>query len=168
MVRMNSFSNYMTPYENSEPIREQTHSYNKIADFLYLGNIDSLKDQDKFYLIVNCTKHIPPATKCKEVIVIPVNDHSSECNNMIRFMKEARVLERIHQCRANSQPVLIHCHAGIQRSAAVLACYLIHYYKMSVKDAMKYIQKRRPIAFYPEANFMKVMEKEYSTVIYSK
>ena len=36
----------------------------------------------------------------------------------------------------NRQSVLIHCHAGMQRSAAVLACYLIRFYKMTPEDAV--------------------------------
>jgi protein-tyrosine phosphatase len=162
---MNSLMNHMSPYvpetRIADPTRQHIDSYNKISSFLYLGNIDSLKDQDKFYLIVNCTKHIPIATKCKETVRIPVDDHPSECENMIKYMKETNVLEKIHNCRTNNKPVLIHCHAGMQRSAGVLACYLIHFYKMTPDEAIRFIKSNRPIAFYPQANFMKVIQYEY-------
>jgi protein-tyrosine phosphatase len=148
-----------------DPRRQPIDSYNQISTFLYLGNIDSLKDQDKFYLVVNCTKHIPLATKCKETIRIPVNDHHTECDNMIKFMNTTHVLEKIHNCRMNNKPVLIHCHAGMQRSAAVLACYLIHFYKMTPDEAIRFIKHKRPIAFYPQANFMKVIQNEYQMSI---
>jgi protein-tyrosine phosphatase len=154
----------MSPYvstEFSDPTRQHIDSYNQISTFLYLGNIDSLKDQDKFHLIVNCTKHIPLATKCKETIRISVDDHPTECDNMAKFMNQTHVLEKIHNCRMNQQPVLIHCHAGMQRSAAVLACYLIHYYKMTPDEAIRFIKHKRPIAFYPQANFIKVIQNEY-------
>lgn len=161
---MSSLINSMSPYvstEFSDPTRQHIDSYNQISTFLYLGNIDSLKDQDKFHLIVNCTKHIPLATKCKETIRISVDDHPTECDNMAKFMNQTHVLEKIHNCRMNQQPVLIHCHAGMQRSAAVLACYLIHYYKMTPDEAIRFIKHKRPIAFYPQANFIKVIQNEY-------
>jgi len=161
----------MSPYVSQttlpDPRRQPIDSYNQIANFLYLGNIHSLNDQEKFYLIVNCTKHIPLATKCKETIRISVDDHPTECDNMTKFMNQTHVLEKIHNCRMNQQSVLIHCHAGMQRSAAVLACYLIHYYKMTPDEAIRFIKRKRPIAFYPQANFMKVIQNEYQMSIKS-
>jgi protein tyrosine/serine phosphatase len=161
----------MSPYISQttlpDPTRQSIDSYNKITNYLYLGNIDSLKDQDKFHLIVNCTKHIPIATKCKETIRIAVDDHPTECENMIKYMKKTNVLEKIHNCRMNQQPVLIHCHAGMQRSAGVLACYLIRFYKMTPDEAIRFIKSKRPIAFYPQANFMKVIQDEYQISIKS-
>jgi len=156
----------MSPYvlsDLSDPRKQHIDSYNKISTYLYLGNIDSLKDQEKFYLIVNCTKHIPIATKCKETIRISVDDHPTECNNMMTYIKSTHVLERIHHCRMNEKPVLIHCHAGMQRSAAVLACYLVHFYKMTPDEAIRFIKHKRPIAFYPQANFMKAIQSEYQS-----
>ncbi len=162
---MNSLINYMSPVNLPDTTREPIHSYNKISTFLYLGNIDSLKYQQNFHLIVNCTKHIPLATKCKEMIRIPVDDHPTECENMMKYIQKTNVLEKIHHCRMNQQPVLIHCHAGMQRSAAVLACYIIHYYKMPPEETIRFIKSKRPIAFYPEANFMKVIQNEYQSTI---
>ena len=166
MFPTNRLTNNMSPYVSkdlSNPMQQPIASYNKIATFLYLGNIHSLKDQDKFYLIVNCTKHIPLASKCKKTIRITVDDHPTECDNMMKYMNDTHVLKKIHDCRMNQQPVLIHCHAGMQRSAAIVACYLIHFYKMTPDEAIKFIKSKRPIAFYPQANFIKVIENEYKT-----
>ena len=169
MFHMNSLIINMSPYispDTPDPRRQPIDNYNKITNYLYLGNIDSLKYQDQFYLIVNCTKHIPIATKCKETIRIPVDDHPTECENMIKYMDNTNVLERIHICRMNKQPVLIHCHAGMQRSAAVLACYLLHYYNITPDEAIRFIKTNRPIAFYPQVNFMKVIRNEYQKNLY--
>jgi protein tyrosine/serine phosphatase len=165
---MNSLMNVGSPYISTnfyDPTRLRVDSYNKISNFLYLGNIDSLKHQEKFHLIVNCTKHIPLATKCKETIQIAVYDHFTECDNMIVYMNYTNVLERIHNCRMNKKPVLIHCHAGMQRSAAIVACYLIRFYNMTPDEAIRFIKSKRPIAFYPQANFMKVIQNEYQKFI---
>lgn len=168
MFHVNSLMNYMNTINEPNPMLNKIDNYNQISTFLYLGNIASLKDQDKFHLIVNCTKHIPLATKCPERIRIPVDDDPTECDNMISYINGTNVLETIHNCRMKSQPVLIHCHAGMQRSAAVLACYLIRFYKMTPEETIRFIKSKRPIAFYPEANFIKVINDEYRKSIYQK
>jgi protein-tyrosine phosphatase len=52
-------------------------------------------------------------------------------------------------------PVLVHCHAGVQRSATVVAMYLIANYKMGAENAMERIKAKRPIAFTPSPNFIR-------------
>jgi protein-tyrosine phosphatase len=49
--------------------------------------------------------------------------------------------------------ILVHCMAGMQRSAACVAFLLIAVEGMHGLDAMQFIKQRRPIAFYPNANF---------------
>jgi protein-tyrosine phosphatase len=49
--------------------------------------------------------------------------------------------------------ILVHCMAGMQRSAASVAFMLIAFLKMRALDAMRYIKEKRMIAFYPRANF---------------
>jgi protein-tyrosine phosphatase len=55
------------------------------------------------------------------------------------------------------RPILIHCHAGMQRSPAVTAMFLMALYHMSVDQAKAYIRNKRPIAFFYQANFEKSM-----------
>jgi len=40
--------------------------------------------------------------------------------------------------------VLVHCFAGVSRSATVVIAYLIAYHQMSYKDAFALVQNRRP------------------------
>ena len=53
------------------------NSYDKIEEYLYLGNRYALESYEKFALIVNCTKEndvkIPP--KCRQCIRIPIDDN---------------------------------------------------------------------------------------------
>ena len=49
--------------------------------------------------------------------------------------------------------VLVHCAAGMQRSAAVVAMTLIALKGMGWSQAVTYIQGIRPIAFQPGVNF---------------
>ena len=55
-------------------------------------------------------------------------------------------------------PVLVHCHAGMQRSAAVVAMYLIANYGMKSDKAMAAIKEKRPIVFTPAPNFLRSIQ----------
>jgi protein-tyrosine phosphatase len=59
---------------------------------------------------------------------------------------------------------LVHCAAGMQRSAAVMAMYLIATQKMTTDQAIAYIRAKRPIAFMPVANFEKAIRGFESTL----
>jgi len=136
--------------------------YNNITTHLYLGSIESLKDSSKFSLIVNCTKTIdfPEKTQGNQTFLrIPVNDDPAEGYNLLRFITATQVLEKIHYCRVTFRQVLVHCHAGMQRSCTIVACYLMKYYKMNVQEAIAFIKKHRPIAFYGTPTFMNDMIK---------
>jgi protein-tyrosine phosphatase len=53
----------------------------------------------------------------------------------------------------NGATILVHCAAGMQRSAAVVAMFLLATAKVSSDEAMAHVRSKRPIAFMPMANF---------------
>jgi protein-tyrosine phosphatase len=59
--------------------------------------------------------------------------------------------------------ILVHCYAGVQRSAAILAMYLIAKRRMTAEEVMLYIQGIRPIAFRPMANFKESIINFYNS-----
>jgi protein-tyrosine phosphatase len=59
----------------------------------------------------------------------------------------------------NGQPVVVHCHAGQQRSAAVMAAYLMWTRKMSLEQSVSYIKLCKPDAFLYGVNFREALEK---------
>ena len=60
--------------------------------------------------------------------------------------------------------IYIHCHAGMQRSACVVAAYLIRYYKMTPQEAVYFIRSKRPIAFTPFINFQKSLDNYHNSL----
>ena len=54
--------------------------------------------------------------------------------------------------------ILVHCMAGMQRSAASVAMFLIAYRGMHLQDSMKMIKDRRSIAFFPSPNFLRSIQ----------
>jgi predicted protein tyrosine phosphatase len=117
--------NYFWPenhYRESEEENDallNSDPYNIITTHLYLGSIESLKDSSKFTLIVNCTKTIefPEKTLSNQIFLrIPINDDPTENENLLAIYDRNQVLEKIHYCRVTFRQVLVHCHAGMQRS----------------------------------------------------
>jgi len=59
--------------------------------------------------------------------------------------------------------VLVHCHAGMQRSAIIVAGYLVKKCGMKPMEAIRYIISKRPIAFLggDSLNFMQSLRVYY-------
>lgn len=132
---------------------------NKIVEYLFIGNIQASQlYADKFALIVNCSKDIPFSPKSRNNIRIPINDDPSEMNALLYYMKNTDILKQIHFNVIHKQPVMVHCFAGMQRSCAVVACYLMKYYNVTPKVAIEYIKNKRRVAFFGGVNFMKTLE----------
>jgi protein-tyrosine phosphatase len=138
-------------------------NYNEIVDNLFLGNYKSPDLlQNHVYLIVNCSKDLEFPKRCKQCIRITINDDPTECNTLLNYMLHGNILEKIHAHLLNKTPVLVHCFAGMQRSCAVVACYLIKYHNASPILATDYIKNKRRQAFFGNVNFMKTLEMFYS------
>lgn len=114
--------------------------------------------QTDYDLIVNCTPDIPFPIIHKSAIRIPVYDHPTFAEDMYMEIKKKNVLETIHSHLQRDNTVLVHCHAGMQRSCAVVACYLVKYHKYLPDQAINYIKERRPVAFLGGVNFRETIE----------
>lgn len=143
--------------------RKPTDPFNVIVPHIYVGSIDSLKTPYFFQLIVNCTKHIP-AVEGKETIRIPIDDDISETNKLLSFINDTHILEKIHRYVLLKRNVLIHCHAGMQRSCAVAAMYLMKYHDLTPEKVIQLLPTRRIIAFYPKPTFKDALYSFYNSL----
>jgi protein-tyrosine phosphatase len=138
-------------------------SFHIIVSHLYIGNIDSLKSASLFRYIVNCTRHISSIPTI-ETTRIGIHDDPNESATLLKEIESTHVLEKIHNSRTKGQNVLVHCHAGMQRSCAVVAMYLIKYHGMTPEEVFRFLPTKRPIAFLPEPTFRKAIYDFYNSL----
>lgn len=74
---------------------------------------------------------------------------SYDCNISLYFDEIADLINK-------QDTVLVHCVAGISRSATIVIAYLMKYYGLSLKDAFLFVRKRRN-QICPNKEFMKYL-----------
>ncbi|KAM9788829.1 dual specificity protein phosphatase 10 [Neosynchiropus ocellatus] len=127
-----------------------------ILPFLYLGNERDAQDLDllrhlNIGYVVNVTTHLPlyhvkSGLRYKR---LPATDNSKQ--NLRQYFEE--VFEFIEEAYQSGKGVLVHCQAGVSRSATIVIAYLMKHTLMTMTDAYKYVRSRRPVVS-PNLNFM--------------
>ena len=140
----------------------QANPADEILPGLWLGNIVASQSGEflqgkSIKAVFNCTKNIPFYEGSRTLYRIPVDDNlqEEEIRNMELWSFEAVYKLRLEHKKG---PVLVHCHAGMQRSACIVAMYLIAIKGLQVEQAITYIKQRRPIAFTPGVNFLRSIQ----------
>jgi len=139
------------------------NSCDEIIDHLFLGSANALNEVEKFAMIVNCTPNsqIALPKNHKNAMRIPINDEPKDSDKFLSLIRETGDIDLMHNSLINKEPVLVHCFSGIQRSCALVACYLIKYYNMNPSIAIQYIKEKRPISFFGRVTFIKAIEQYY-------
>lgn len=136
---------------------------NEIIPRVWLGNRHAAVDgpwlqRNNITVVFNCTKDLPYHDSIKKRYRVPVDDNleAVEINNMTKWSPEI-AYKVIKEYKAGHN-ILIHCAAGMQRSAAVLTIFLITLTGENAPILMSHIRRKRAIAFVPQANFRKSIE----------
>ena len=103
--------------------------------------------------VFNCSKQIPfhPAVPYQYRIPVDDNLQPAEIQNMEAWAPE--IAFKILREHKKGHPVLIHCHAGMQRSTTACAFFLMVLTGLPLIRVMMMIKQKRPIAFQPSPNF---------------
>lgn len=132
----------------------------EIIPGVFLGNKEASQDisflrSNRIRLIVNCTKDLPFQNSISTIehYRVPVDDKLEHEDSEKLLFLMPMIIQKILSAHYNRSNILVHCFAGMQRSATVVACLLMFMHRLSSKDAIAYIQSIRPIAFTPSANF---------------
>ena len=145
-------------------IVEQANPADEVVPGLWLGsryaaqNPEYMKER-RIRAVFNCTKDIPFDTSIPRQYRVPVDDSLQEpdIRNLELWSYEIvyKIAHEMHRAEADGTAVLVHCAAGMQRSAASVAMYLIATKGMTADQAVSYIKSKRSIAFKPSINFEK-------------
>ena len=148
----------------SVDIVRQANPADEVVPGLWLGSRYAALDpgylkEKKIGAVFNCTKDIPFEPMIHRQYRVPVDDNlqEAEIRNLELWSYEVvyKILAEHRRCLDEGTGVLVHCAAGMQRSAASVAMYLVGTKNMTTDEAIRYIQSKRKIAFRPSANFEK-------------
>ncbi|ELP90522.1 dual specificity protein phosphatase, putative [Entamoeba invadens IP1] len=144
-------------------IGREWKKFDKIVDRLYLGSYANA--HNKRFLLENKVTHILSVAPLKPVfpelfkykcididdsVLLDITPFINEC---ISFIDEGR------KCGG----VLVHCAAGISRSASIVIAYLMKTFRWSYETALNHTVKCRPIIC-PNSSFVKQL-KEYENTL---
>lgn len=127
----------------------------EILPFLYLGSalhaskkevLDSIGISALLNVSADCPNHFEGAYQYK---CIPVEDNHKE--DISCWFLEA--IEFIDSVRDSSGRVLVHCQAGISRSATICLAYLMKRKRVRLDEAFEFVRRRRSIIS-PNFSFM--------------
>lgn len=148
---------------------DKTPSQNLIIPFLYLGSVDAFKDRSfmkDVSAVVSITRIATEEFGLPPDIASEFGNHLDIC---LPDTEEANISKHFDECIAfisehisQKRIVLVHCAAGISRSATVVAAYLIKTKGLNAAEALRLIKERRQ-CIRPNDGFLKQLlefEKE--------
>lgn len=130
----------------------------EIVDRVWVGSRQDAGDraffmQHRIGLVVNCSRDVPFKFANIQGFRIPVHDDPSENENLLNNLPGA-VAAIEHYLQSNpSRGVLVHCWAGMQRSAAVVCAMLMRRHGWTPDAAMAYMKTKKPEVFFPRPTF---------------
>lgn len=141
----------------------------EIEKNLWLGDFRSGLDTEflvsnNIKLVVNLSKDLDFTKLNIEKYRVPIHDNRSQESNIGMIKHFPNINTKIQTHINNNEGVLVHCRAGLQRSATVIALYLMKKHKIDFESAKSIIRSKRGIVFYPVVNFIepiKYFEKTF-------
>jgi dual specificity phosphatase 12 len=107
-------------------------------------------------LVVNCTRDLPFVVPGVARYRVPVDDHPDDARDMLLHLAPA--VREIDKALHRGDGVLVHCFAGVSRSASVVAAYLMYREGLTPLQAMQRVREAKPETFAPHANFAGALE----------
>ncbi|XP_061445567.1 dual specificity protein phosphatase 14-like isoform X2 [Rhineura floridana] len=140
----------------------------QISPCLYLCSGNAASNRHMVYsravtCVVNATMEIPNANWPDiDYVKVPVPD----LPHAPLSLYFDSVADRIHQTGKKNGKTLVHCVAGVSRSASLCIAYLMKYHRLSLLDAHEWVKSRRPVVR-PNVGFWRQLI-EYERKLFGK
>ncbi|OCT58198.1 dual specificity protein phosphatase 16 [Xenopus laevis] len=128
----------------------------RILPHLYLGcQKDVLNkeliQQNEIGYVLNASNTCPKPDFISDshFLRVPVND--SFCEKILPWLDKS--VDFIEKAKASNDRVLVHCLAGISRSATIAIAYIMKRMDMSLDEAYRFVKEKRP-TISPNFNFL--------------
>jgi len=120
----------------------------RILPNLYISDIEGAYNfaelqKNKINAVVNVAYEIPCNTHQNRIPCYHFTWDDNVNYNIYQYFNT--ITELIHKLIGSGKNVLVHCHAGISRSASAIIAYLIRYYNKSYYEAYTWVRSRRII-----------------------
>lgn len=96
---------------------------------------------------------LQPFHSARFILVVVDDDGISKLTSAILFSFSPFRMFRADDVKASGGKVLVHCHAGISRSATICMAYLMATLRLRMEDAYEHVKSRRKIIS-PNFSFM--------------
>lgn len=106
-------------------------------------------------LVVNATCNLPERVRGVSHIRVPVDDTPDDANVMLSYLMG--VVRHIDTHLLRGGGVLVHCYAGISRSATVVAAYLMFREGLTPAQAIARVRQAKPETFGCSPNFIEAL-----------
>lgn len=135
----------------------------EIVPNLFIGNeTDAKISTDMVDIVINCTRDISFYSNKPLQIRVAVDDDGSDYS-MACMKRELKDVVTFISKHIDNNVILVHCRNGQQRSATIIAAYLISTYsEKSFQNIIQQIKQKKPDAFFYKINFYHPLQEYYN------
>lgn len=133
--------------------RRKDLQFDKITDQVFLGDIVNgwmMRDRQKspFDAILNVSQNTYTPPKGVEYTHIPLDEYSLGYQvGKKREQDLRRAIDQLKNWTEEGKKVYVHCTAGMNRSPSVVVGYLMESLGLGYENAVKFVNRRRPVAW---------------------
>lgn len=133
----------------------------QITEHLYLTGIVGVKNVNELQNkqithVLNVARELISETYPDHIIVKYVNLRDSEEEDLQKENCLEELADYVHQVTSNGGYIVVHCVAGMSRSASVCIAYLIKHQLMTLKEAFDKVKTARDLV-HPNHGFWKCL-----------